>query len=756
MSGERIWTRLTPDITDENDLPGLRAEVHDPLWTLGRQWQVGDLSGEDGGSPVRVDAWVERDRARRYDFGGGPTEYDPDNVPLETVVEREAIVTGGDRPDMGTAVEAGLQFLRLLDRHGHHVGGAPPSAADLAREYQVDKGDYEAGVAVPESEEARRFEMVVAKRDRAVDGYNVYDALVTAMPNLPAAEAADDGSVDWAGASALPVPGSAVDPAYKRAAKAFIDWYADLFNEPTGDDDAWNPSRLEYDFDIATGEGDTETVFSADEYPGGRLDWAAFEADPDASMSGGSEDGDGGNVTADPSGVTEADIADHQSVIYDAEPSSVATAPGETAVARPDIARMPGTVTYPGMPSSRWWEVEDGSVNLFGADIGPGELGKEVMIDFAVTYGEDWFSVPLEAELGTTQRVTALAVVDSFGAMEVARPSLEVANDEVGASDRRWKLFTEDLGPNHAEPGLFVPPTLAESFESDPLERVLFVRDELANLAWAIEERVLDPYGIRVDLEEFDRGSLRIAGLRSAGDPAEEAIEFENPGDEPIDIGDWTLVVERATDSGTVTETFQFGSQPGDITVPDAGTLEVIPAVGNDTAETLFWDWDGADGAASLITDAQKVTLRNARGWPVGYRDLRSETGTGSLPAYRLASDVFDHWYPLKPRQQATGGFAVADTEFALARLVDADVDILPTPKGRILREYVPESADADAPTVHDEELTRAGAEVVRSYQLARWTDGGAHMWSARQAGPGFGQGSSGLRYDYLESPDDK
>lgn len=81
-----------------------------------------------------------------------------------------------------------------------------------------------------------------------------------------------------------------------------------------------------------------------------------------------------------------------------------------------------------------------------------------------------------------------------------------------------------------------------------------------------------------------------------------------------------------------------------------------------------------------------------------------------------------DNWYPLKPRQvDYLGGFEEKDTTFALARLVDADVDILPTPKGDILRAYVPETESEDVPTIHDEELTRAGAEVTRSYQLARW-----------------------------------
>lgn len=761
-NNDRIWTRLKPKITDENDLAGLRAEIQDPLWTLGRQWQVGDLQGEDGGSPVRVDCWVERDRATRYDLGGGPTDYNPDDVPLETVVERESVISGGNRPDMGTAVETGLHFLRLLDQHGYAVSGDSPTAADFENLYRLDKSDYEAGVAVPESEEARRFEMVVD--DRALDGYDVYQTLVTEVSNLASADGPEDESISWPSPSSLPVPGQSIDAPYRRAAKDFVDWYEGLFDEPSGDDDAWDESRLEYGFDVATGEGDDETVFSVSEYPGGRLDWSSFDAEPTASLSeGGSSSGSSDGDT----GVTEDAIAQHASITYDSNPTERSTESGETAILRPDLSRLPSPVTYPGMPTSRWWELEDGTVNLFDTDIGPGELGTEIMIDFAVTFGQDWFSVPLETTVGTTNRITALAVVDTFGAMEVAEPSLEVANqdwenEETDAEDdidvnSQWKLFTDELGPNHDEPGLFVPPTLAENFESDLLERVVFARDELANIAWAIEERVLDPYGIRIDMDEHEEPSLKIVGIQPNEDPAEEYVEMGNPGDEPINVGDWKLDVMRATESGTTTETFELGTDPGDVTVAPESSLRVVPHVGSDTDTTLYWDWDDSSDQPPLLVEAQKIVLRNGREWPVSYRDLRTETGGEQLPAYRLASDVADNWYPLKPRQvDYLGGFEEKDTTFALARLVDADVDILPTPKGDILRAYVPETESEDVPTIHDEELTRAGAEVTRSYQLARWIDGGTHMWSARQSQSGYGQGDSGLRYDYLESPNNE
>ena len=46
------WTRLEPQSVSGDPTPGLEARLHDPLWLLARQWQLGELSGDDAGSPI--------------------------------------------------------------------------------------------------------------------------------------------------------------------------------------------------------------------------------------------------------------------------------------------------------------------------------------------------------------------------------------------------------------------------------------------------------------------------------------------------------------------------------------------------------------------------------------------------------------------------------------------------------------------------------------------------------------------------------
>ena len=110
---------------------------------------------------------------------------------------------------------------------------------------------------------------------------------------------------------------------------------------------------------------------------------------------------------------------------------------------------------------------------------------------------------------------------------------------------------------------------------------------------------------------------------------------------------------------------------------------------------------------------------------------------------YRLASEIPDYWIPLVPVQDATKrsirlrrGRLVASTDSGTA---------LPPPLGRVLEPGKPLS-------LFEEEVPRNGAKVTRSWQFARWTDGSSYLWIGRRKQPGRGEGSSGLRFDVLET----
>ncbi|MER5335828.1 hypothetical protein [Micromonospora sp. NPDC002717] len=97
--------RLEADQAGSDLTRGFAAEVADPAWLLGRQWQLGEHQGEDASSPVRVSY---RARLTPVDPLGGQPHLDPRTTPAEAIVESEPgdWWTPGRRIAAGRAVAA--------------------------------------------------------------------------------------------------------------------------------------------------------------------------------------------------------------------------------------------------------------------------------------------------------------------------------------------------------------------------------------------------------------------------------------------------------------------------------------------------------------------------------------------------------------------------------------------------------------------------------------------------------------------------
>jgi hypothetical protein len=113
---------------------------------------------------------------------------------------------------------------------------------------------------------------------------------------------------------------------------------------------------------------------------------------------------------------------------------------------------------------------------------------------------------------------------------------------------------------------------------------------------------------------------------------------------------------------------------------------------------------------------------------------------------YRLQTDVPDHWHPFVPVRAAgvspTAGVIQLERR-PLVRVLPDGTSIPIQPKGRIL------TAD-DPLRLEEEEVPRTGTEVVRTFQLARWSDGRYHLWSGRHRTTGAGEGLSNFRADVV------
>lgn len=466
MPSFTCWTRLESSAREKDIATGLQARLYDPLWLLARQWQMGEFAGEDAGTPVSVRLRAERLPLTRYHPGPLPADgrangrpYDPARLPLETLVEREPALRPQDqRPDRRFAAEAGLHFLQLLTELGvgHlrplYLQAYPPPPLSATEQAELD----------PES---ARFLAVVGRR--APDGIQLYDDLrpilrpaaggVPSLPTRPAVPAGDRSEVIVAGLT-------------------YLTWFESLFSVPDGAAEAWTAERMEYAFALAAPTSGGELVLAAPEYQGGHLDWYAFDVAPGAAL-------------------------------------------GTPAAPAPEVSTLtviPGPARYPGMPAARWWEFEDVRINFGAVSAAPDELLRLLLVEFALTYGNDWFIAPFEADLGAVYRLRSVVVTDAFG--ERTRiPHY----DEVDAAGAGWQLFNPSLlGRGQDEPAaglLVLPPALAASLQGPTLEEVLFLRDEMANMAWAVERVV--PNALGQPLDRYEAYRRRLSGAAGEARP---------------------------------------------------------------------------------------------------------------------------------------------------------------------------------------------------------------------------------------------
>jgi hypothetical protein len=214
---------------------------------------------------------------------------------------------------------------------------------------------------------------------------------------------------------------------------------------------AWDEHRLEHSFAVrATGLASTD--LRAAEYDGGRLDWWSLDA---------------------------------TKPIHDPDPA------GDPVILT--LRGIPAPATFGGMPAARFWEMEDARIDFGSVETAPHDLGRLMMLSYATVYGNDWYVVPVRLPIGTLCRVASFTVRDVFGAEETLQP--------VGADSPEFHLFalTDAREPSGASPWFLLAPALPGSLESPAIESVLIARDEMANLAWAIEQRVEDSAGTSFD-----------------------------------------------------------------------------------------------------------------------------------------------------------------------------------------------------------------------------------------------------------------
>jgi hypothetical protein len=308
-------------------------------------------------------------------------------------------------------------------------------AAQLARLRAVYLHQYP--LRAPAAGDADSQTMGSMFAGRAIDGIALRADLKRAGSVLPA----------------LPALNTADAAAVLAVAKVWEKWFDSLFSEPASPC-SWSPDRMEYRFALGAA-GDANGLI-AQEYDGGEVDWHTF---------------------------------DRSATVLSGATKAPATATRSVTVA---------PVTFRGMPARRFWEMEDAAVDIGALTAGAEDLGRLLLREFALIYGNDWFQIPLAVPVGSQVTVTSLIVSDTFG-IATTVPHYAAADGAAGA----WRMFSlaaQGAVATAASANLLVvPPAGVGMLDGAPIEDVLLLRDEPAEMAWGVERTAMGLSGRPLD-----------------------------------------------------------------------------------------------------------------------------------------------------------------------------------------------------------------------------------------------------------------
>ncbi|HEU4399522.1 MAG TPA: hypothetical protein VFU54_17010, partial [Actinomycetota bacterium] len=412
-------------------------------------------------APVRDPLWLI---ARAWQTGGFVA--DDAGSPVEVAIGAAAVpLTSGPGSPAPVPLEAWVEAEPLPALDDLDTGRLVTLATELVRRLR------DAGAAAAREALAAAFRFTPEAPGPRV---RPFAARVPDPRALRAALVPELGERGDGPGSLPPVAGLAAElvGGVETACRGWLGWVAGQV-APTGaagpaatHPAAWDPQRLEYRFSLSARLPAASVELLADEYDGTGVEWYTFDrARPDTAANSG------------------------------AAPATVRVRPTQ--------------VSYPGMPRARFWEFEDGAVNL--DMLAATDPAHAALVAFAHRYANDWFVVPLAVPPGAST-IETLTVTDTFGG---TTPVQAVAAIDGGRGPwRLWELCGQDDDPG---PGaglrLLVPPT-PKPLHGEAVEDVLLLRDELANLAWLVERTTRDRDG-----EPVDRYRRHLM-LRAPNDPS--------------------------------------------------------------------------------------------------------------------------------------------------------------------------------------------------------------------------------------------
>ncbi len=237
----RGWNRLEGRSRQNDFALALSASTADPLWAVGRQWQLLELKGEEGGSPIQVELRYEEAPLNRIALGDGPF-HGTDGTPIEVQVERERVDW-----DWRLRIRAGQHFERLVRLDPTFAPTADALIDSLRLSSPITMPAKTSNDFLNMDYATRRF--VAMMQHRVIDGH---DLLTKINNHVPLGISSD-------------------------LQTKFSDWYGTLYSQAAKRaSDAWVPEQLDYTFQLQPTDTSLPGPLRAPSYRNGSVDWDAF------------------------------------------------------------------------------------------------------------------------------------------------------------------------------------------------------------------------------------------------------------------------------------------------------------------------------------------------------------------------------------------------------------------------------------------------------------------------------------------------
>lgn len=344
-----------------------------------------------------------------------------------------------------------------------------------------------------------------AVKNKMFDGYGLYQDMAGGPPT------AYETWVD----TAFPADAAA----FKGMAPLFRSWHERHYSQPANiNDTAWLPSQLEYQFSISSPQNQQVTL-AADQYYEGHLDWYSFDMDPRKQVPLPGQEGE------------------------------------QAGPVENFVSFLPSPIAFKGMPHPRFWMMEENQTDFGKIDTSATGLLHLMLAEFGLIYSNDWFMLPYPLAINTLCEIKGIVITDVFGQEILIRPAGKGAE----SNWHRWAMFhhSSKIATANTTNFFYLTPAITKALECPPLEEVNFLRDEMANMVWAVENIVPSHTGKGVRGNEMAMIDVPAPAFVPAGNAE---IRYVLGTTVP---GNWTPFIPVHVNNSDTEIRFQRGRMPG-------------------------------------------------------------------------------------------------------------------------------------------------------------------------------------------------